>query len=150
MSTLRAVLTFSLSLVLLSWASSAFGQLDSETANASMNVGKFAKIKNLSDFQLLPDNSDGDEGSVYSGFDMFNVLSNTAISVSVSGGQLSNGSDSIATTYSLDEAGIDFSTPSGVHNAEHKVSAEGILGDISDQEAGQYSAQITITVAALP
>jgi hypothetical protein len=63
---------------------------------------------------------------------------------------MSNGSNTIDTSYQLDNSGgMSFDTAPGIHNAAHQVSAEATLGQISDQEAGGYSAQIVITVAAL-
>lgn len=138
------VLTF-----ILAMSSQAFAQLDSDSAIVRLNVAKFASITGLDDFILNPVSTDGEAQSIYSGFDMFNLESNTGVSVSLAGAQLSNGTDDISTAYSLDDSAINFDTAPGVHNAQHKVSAQATLGQISDQEAGEYSAQIVITVAAL-
>jgi hypothetical protein len=135
---------------LLSFSSSVMAQLDSDSAIVRLNVAKYAQVTGLDDFILNPISSDGAAESEYSGFDMFNLESNTAVSVSLSGEQLSNvGGDTIVTEYALDDGGMSFDTIPGIHNDEHKVSAEATLGQISDQEAGDYSAQIVITVAAL-
>ncbi len=128
---------------------SAFAELDSKNAIVTLEVAKFAKISGLENFVLLPVSTDGDANSVYSGFDMFNLESNAAVSVTLTGDQLSNGENTISTAYELDEGGLSFDTDEGIHNEQHKVSAEAILGEISAQEAGGYSAQIVITVAAL-
>jgi len=135
------------SLTLALAGQSAFGQqLDSKGATVSLEVGKFAKINNLNDF-VLTSLDDGDEGAVYAGFDMFNVESNAPVLVEVSGGNLAKGDDYIPTVYKLDDQ-ASFQTGTK-HNGEHKISAEATLGNISAQEAGGYSADITITVSAI-
>lgn len=121
----------------------------SDSATVSMEVGKFAAIAGLDDFVLSTQNADGSEGAVYSGSSDFRLITNSAVHVILEGSNLSKGLNSVATTYALDSAGTSFDTVAGVHNAEHTVSASAILGGISDQEAGSYSAEITITVSAL-
>ncbi len=121
----------------------------SDSATVSMEVGKFAAITQLDDFVLSTNDADGSEGAVYSGSDTFRLITNAAVHVILEGSNLVNGSNSVATTYALDASGMSFDTTVGVHNAEHTVSASATLGEISAQEAGAYSAQITITVAAL-
>ncbi|MBT3584588.1 MAG: hypothetical protein HN509_06760 [Halobacteriovoraceae bacterium] len=124
-------------------------QMDQKSATVRLEVAKFARITNLDDFVLSRQSTDGDAASIYDGSEEFRLESNTAVSVSLSGEMLSNGTSRIDTNYALDDDGLSFDTEPGVHNEEHKVSAEATLGQISDQEAGSYSAQITITVAAL-
>lgn len=97
---------------------------------------------------MFPTAEDGDADSIYEGQDSFQVESNRAIMVTLAGEDLSNGSDSIATSYKLD-SGADIQTAPGVHNAAHVISDQAILGNISVQEAGEYSANITLTVSAL-
>ena len=121
----------------------------SDSAIVSMVVGKFAAISQLDDFSLSTNDPDGSENAVYSGSDTFRLKSNSAVHVIVEGSDLINGTNSVATTYALDGAGNTFDTAAGVHNTEHTVSAEAVLGDISAQEAGSYSAEITITISAL-
>lgn len=141
----------------ISFAPSAFaigGSLNgvgtvSDSATVSMEVGKFAAITQLDDFVLSTSDADGSEGAVYSGSDTFRLITNAAVHVILEGSNLVNGSNSVATTYALDAGGLSFDTTVGVHNAEHTVSASATLGEISAQEAGSYSAEITITVAAL-
>lgn len=135
--------------VLMSVAQVQAAQLDSKSAVVNLQVGKFAKITGLDNFTLLPQSSDGAANSIYSGSDQFQLETNCAVQVNLSGEQLSNGSSSISTSYKLDNGGMSFETGPGVHSAPHSVSASATLGNISSQEAGAYAANITITVAAL-
>jgi len=124
--------------------------LDSDSAVVSLSVGQYASLTQLDDFVLsLSSGADGDASSMYDGSDEFRVESNCAVNISMSGEDLSNGSgSSISTDYFLDGA-ESIQTDAGVHNALHTVSAEATLGNISSQEAGGYSANITITVSAI-
>ena len=125
-------------------------ELDSESATVSMNVGLYASLTGLDDFSLSTSDADGSAGAVYSGSDSFNLESNGQVRVSMSGGDLSNGSDSVSTAYNLDSDGMTFDTTAdAVHNASHSVSAAATLGNISSQKAGAYSGSITITVSAI-
>jgi len=136
------------SLTFFAWGNvRANDALDSKSANVSLKVGKFAEISLLNDFTLSPTGKDGDAKSVYQGSDEFRVKSNCPVNVTVTGSDLSNGSYKITTSYKLD--GSDSFMTKGPHNEAHKVSAEATLGDISEQEAGSYSSQITITVSAI-
>ena len=124
--------------------------LDSDSATVSMSVAQYAALTGLDDFVLSTTDTDGAAGSVYSGSDSFNLESNAQVRVSLSGGDLSNGTDSVSTSYSLDGSGTTFDTTAdSVHNASHSVAASATLGAISAQKAGSYSAVITLTVAAL-
>ena len=125
-------------------------ELDSDSATVSMNVGLYASLTGLDDFSLSTSDADGEAGATYNGDDDFNLESNGQVHVSMSGGNLTNGSDSVATSYSLDSAGTAFDTTTGViHNASHNVSAQAVLGAISAQKAGSYSGSITITVSSI-
>ena len=125
-------------------------ELDSDSANVSMNVGLYASLTGLDDFSLSTSDANGEAGAIYNGDDDFNLESNGQVHVSMSGGDLSNGSDSVSTTYSLDSASTAFDTETGViHNASHNVSAQAVLGAISAQKAGSYSGSITITVSSI-
>ena len=131
-------------------ASPVFASLDEDSATVSMNVALYAAITGLDDFVLTTDAVSGAAGAVYSGSDSYNLESNGQVRVSLSGINLSNGVDSVPTTYALDGAGVSYDTTVAVvHNASHTVSAEATLGDISTQKAGAYSSVITLTVAAL-
>jgi len=124
--------------------------LDTDSATVSMSVGLYASLTGLDNFVLSPDGTDGASGSIYSGDDTFNLESNGQVRVSLSGGDLSNGSDSVSTTYEMDSDGTTFdTTANAIHNANHSVSASAVLGDISSQKAGAYSSTITITVSAI-
>ena len=125
-------------------------ELDSDSATVSMNVGLYASLTGLDDFSLSTSDADGEAGATYNGDDDFNLESNGQVHVSMSGGNLTNGSDSVATSYSLDGASTAFDTTTGViHNASHNVSAQAVLGAISAQKAGSYSGSITITVSSI-
>ncbi len=125
-------------------------ELDSKNATVSMSVGQFASITGLDDFVLSTLGSDGAAGAIYSGSDAYNLESNAQVRVSLSGGNLTNGSDSVSTSYSLDGGGLTFDTTSdSVHNGSHTIAASATLGDISAQKAGAYSTVITLTVASL-
>ena len=81
--------------------------------------------------------------------DEFRVESNCPVNITVEGNDLANGTGStISTSYKLDGAD-SIQTTGGVHNGLHSVSAEATLGNISAQEAGDYAADITITVSAI-
>jgi hypothetical protein len=128
----------------------AHAALDSETATVNMSVGLFASLTGLEDFTLTTTDADGSAGAVYNGTDTFNVESNGQVRVALSGSDLVNGANSVATTYSMDSAGTTFDTESNkVHNAAHTVSASATLGAISAQQAGAYSSVITLTVSAI-
>lgn len=124
--------------------------LDSDSATVSMAVSQYAALTGLDDFVLSTTDTDGAAGAVYSGSDSFNLESNAQVRVSLSGGDLSNGTDSVSTSYSMDDGGTTFDTTAdSVHNATHSVAASATLGAISAQKAGAYSTVITLTVAAL-
>ena len=128
----------------------AFASLDEDSATVSMDIDLYAAVTGLDDFVLSTTSASGQAGAVYNGSDTYLLESNGQVRVSLSGGDLSNGSDSVSTIYALDSAGISFDTTAdSVHSANHTVSAEATLGDISSQQAGGYSAVITLTVAAL-
>ena len=125
-------------------------ELDSDSATVSMNVGLYASLTGLDDFSLTTADADGSAGATYSGNDDFNLESNGQVHVSMSGGNLSNGTDSVSTSYGLDNAATEFDTAAdAVHNSSHNVSASAVLGAISAQKAGSYSGAITITVSSI-
>lgn len=148
---LTTVILSSLTFSQLTSAAQPGAALDSDSAVVSMNVALFASITNLDDFILTTDDTDGAAGTVYNGFDMFNLESNGQVRVELEGTALSNDDDDeLTTSYSLNDDGLEFDTTAdSVHNQEHKVSASAQLGDISSQLAGAYTGEITITVSAL-
>lgn len=147
MNNLKAIALLALMIALIPGQSQA--QLDSDSAVVRMSVAKFAQITGLDDFFLNPVSSDGDSSSIYSGSDSFNLESNCAVLVNMTGEQLNNGSDYLETVYALDDGGQSFETAPGIHNQSHSISAQATLGEISSQKAGDYAANIEITVSAL-
>jgi len=132
----------------MGWSSNMFAvQLAQDSAQVSLQVGRYARISLLDDFALQTSGTDGDANAIYSGSDQFRLEANCPVIVTVAGGNLSNGSQSIPTSYQLDN-GDNFET-TGRHNGMHVVAAQAQLGNISDQEAGAYAADITITVSTL-
>lgn len=122
-------------------------KLDQKSATVFMKIAKFAKISELNDFQLFPESSDGDASSVYSGADSFRLESNCPVIVTMEGNNMSNGEDQLKTGYALDQA--DSIQTQKKHDGKHQVSAVAQLGNISEQAAGDYKSQITLTVSAL-
>lgn len=109
-------------------AAPALAALDEDSATVSMNVSLYASLTGLDDFVLNTAGTDGSAGSIYSGSDVFNLQSNGQVRVSLDGANLSNGVDSVATVYSMDDSGISFDTTiDAVHNASHSVSASATL-----------------------
>ena len=151
MKTYKLVLPVLLTTAALHYAPMAVADnLDVDTATVSMAVAEFAALTGLENFALTTSNTDGSAGAIYDGSDDFNLESNTQVRVSLSGGDLSNGSDTISTSYNLDGSGLILDTTAdSVHNASHSVSAAATLGAISAQKAGAYSGDITLTVSAL-
>ncbi|MFL0798600.1 MAG: hypothetical protein K6L73_14055 [Cellvibrionaceae bacterium] len=148
MKNLTKIVPTALAAVILSNA--AYADLDSDSATVSMSVAQFAALTGLDDFVLSTSDVDGSAGAVYSGSDDFALESNTQVRVSLTGGDLSNGSDSVSTSYDIDGGGLIMETAAdSVHNNSHTVSAEATLGAISAQKAGAYSSEITLTVSAL-
>ena len=149
---LTAAMIFSLSMgqsVLAAGGSLSNQGSVSDSATVSMEVGKYAAISGLNDFSLSTQDADGNADAVYSGSSTFRLISNSAVHMILEGSNLVKGTNSVPTTYALDGSGTSLDTSAGVHNQEHTVSANATLGEISAQEAGAYSGQITITVSAL-
>lgn len=149
MKKLSLITAIALAGSILSAPSFAAG-LDQDSATVNMNVGLYAALTGLDDFTLTTTDADGSAGAVYSGNDDFQLESNGQVRVTLAGANLTNGADSVATVYKLNDAGTTFDTESKkVHNARHKVSAAATLGEISSQQAGAYSSVITLTVSAI-
>lgn len=124
--------------------------LDQDSATVRMDIGRYAALTGLDDFTLTTSDPDGSAGAVYSGSDEFHLESNAQVRVSLEGGDLTNGKDSVATSYDMDGSGIVFETAAdSVHEGKHVVSASAKLGAISAQKAGSYASKITLTVSAL-
>ncbi|WP_330925148.1 hypothetical protein [Candidatus Sororendozoicomonas aggregata] len=125
-------------------------ELNDASSSVSMNVGLYASISGLDDFSLTTSGTDGSANAIYSGSDTYQLESNGQIRVTLTGSDLSNGSDSISTNYSLDGSGLTFDTAAdSAHNASHSISATATLGEISAQKAGSYTGTITITVSGI-
>ncbi len=125
-------------------------QLDVASSSVSMDIGLYASISGLDDFSLTTSGTDGAANAVYSGSDTYQLESNGQVRLTLTGSDLSNGSDSISTSYSLDGNGLVFDTAADMaHNASHSISATATLGNISSQKAGSYTGTITITVSGI-
>ncbi|MCF6777478.1 hypothetical protein L3V83_12985 [Thiotrichales bacterium 19X7-9] len=152
--------------VIFSASVSYADSLDSDSATVTLNIGKFAQVTNLDDFSLNLEEGmvDGQANSFYSGTDTYNLESNTGVTVQLSSfDNLSNGTDEVNTNYDIDIGGngaesaseigrnmVNFNTQAdSVHNQRHIIGARAQLGEISNQKAGSYSADITMTVSAL-
>ncbi len=138
----------SLGLMSLANADEGINKMDQKSAVVRMNVGRYAKITNLNDFVLYTKSESGSANALYEGSDKFNLESNCAVQVDLEGEKLTNGTYSLATKYNLDGK-ESISTDRGVHSQEHSVGAQALLGNISSQEAGDYKANITLTVSAI-
>lgn len=130
-------------------AQAADAVLDRQSAELCMDVAVQARVTGLEDFELVTEEKNGSSGARYSGTDMFEVESNAPIRLIVNGTNLSNGISDLDTQYLLDGQQGNVETGNGVHNAIHSIEAQTALGDISDQLAGQYTAQVSITVVPL-
>ncbi|MFA5353958.1 MAG: hypothetical protein WC291_07000 [Thermodesulfovibrionales bacterium] len=122
------------------------GDLATGTANVSAYVADYAAITGLGDITIDP--FTGTAGEEQSGSDMFHVETNCAATITVSGTQLTQVEDTIATTFDVDNAGL--STPvAAKSNADHTVTVTGTLGAISGQASGNYSSTVTVTVSTI-
>ena len=131
-------------------AAHAATQLDQKSATVSLAVAPFAAITNLNNIVLTTTGTSGAAGAVYSGSGGYHLESNSQVSVSLTGGNLSNGTSQIATSYDLDGSGMTYNTAANsVHNADHTIDASATLGAISAQQAGNYSSVITVTVSSM-
>jgi hypothetical protein len=130
---------------------STHASLTTGGAEVTMNIPLFAKVTGVDDFALnLSSGTAGDVGAVYNGSDSFNVESNGQISITVDQVALTlAGSNSLAAVYDIDGIGASITTTADeVHNAAHVVNASVTLPSIDGQEAGDYAASFTITIAA--
>lgn len=147
---MKTLHTLIASILVGAFVTSAYADLDTDSATVSLSVAQFAALTNLDDFVLTTTDPDGSASANYTGSDSFDLESNTQVRVTLSGGDMSNGTDTIPTSYDIDSVGLIMdTTANSVHDAPHVVSAEAILGAISAQQAGSYSSEITLTVSAL-
>lgn len=147
--TMRTPLILLLLFVPLAAPQAAEKALDRDTAELCMDVSVRARVQGLEDFVLATDERSGAGGARYTGSDLFEVESNAPVRLIVSGGNLQNGYDQLATQYFIDGQAGYIETGPGVHKDVHSLEANTVLGDISDQLAGEYSAQVSITVVPL-
>lgn len=120
----------------------------SDSASVCLSVGLTASITNLNDFNLTTNNISGGSGSRFSGTDQFNLESNGQISVIIEHTPLKQGNHEIPLFFNIDNSPTQFSTElNNSHSGEHNLNAEAILGNIASQSAGQYSAEVTLTVS---
>jgi len=123
------------------------GAAVSDDATVCFSIGVYASLTGLDDFTLTPMGQDGATGSLYSGDDLFQLQSNGPVRVRATGSGLYNGDMHIETIYQIDGGGsLMDTTPLQTHEGEHTLQAMAILGNISDQAAGQYAGQVTLTV----
>lgn len=149
MKTKKLLISASISSLLLSGLAQAV-DFDSDSATVSLNVGQYAALTGLDDFSLTTAAAEGSANALYTGSDSFSLESNTQVRVSLSGADLSNGVDSVTTSYDLDGVGLIMDTAAdSVHNDLHTVSASATLGDISGQKSGDYQSVITLTVSSI-
>ncbi len=149
MKTLHNVLAASVIALAIS-ANVSADTLDTGSTSPTMTVALYASVTSLGTFALTTTGSDGSSGAVYSGSDSFNLESNGQVRVTVAGDNLTLGSDTVTTTYTLDDSTTTFDTTSdSVHNAAHTVEASATLGAISAQKAGDYTSSITLTVSSI-
>ena len=140
-----------LSLTMASGWAASFGELNNNNLQSSatvcMSVGISATISGLNNFRLRPLDNDGAAGAIYTGSDTFHLQSNAPVRVIIEGQRLSNGTDSIETLYSIDGSRNYYDTAAdGEHDEQHSFVARAQLGRISSQLAGDYSANVTLTV----
>jgi len=123
------------------------GAAVSSDATVCFSIGVYASLTGLDDFVLTPMGADGGNGSLYSGKDVFHLQSNGPVRVRATGSGLYNGDMHIETIYQIDSGGsLMDTTPLQTHQGNHTLHAMAILGRISDQAAGEYAGQVTLTV----
>jgi len=129
----------------------AFAELDTGGAQASANVAIFAAITQLDNFVL--ENNIGVDGAAnasYAANEPFHLESNAQVRLTLTSEDLTNGDDTINTAYAFENGLTALDTEAdSVHNQGHLILATGVLGEISDQRAGDYAANVLITVSAL-
>ncbi len=121
-----------------------------DDAIVCMNIGISAELTGLDNIQLTTSDVNGSAGALFTGSDEFNLLSNAAVSVLVSGNALSNGPHQILTDFSIDGSLFQIDTPVGLtHDQSHQLEIKAVLGNISSQLAGHYQTEVTLTVIPL-
>ena len=127
--------------------------IDSASANVSMDVALYASVTGLSDLNLVPaaGQTSGAANTTYEASDDFNVESNGQIRITadshIHGGlqaqlRLDNGA------YSHLPVSANTAADS-THNATHSVDVYTHVENISDTKAGDYTGWVSVTVSAL-
>lgn len=129
----------------------AFAELDSGASQASMTVPIFAAITQLDNFVLTNNRGvDGAANAGYGGTETFHLESNAQVRLTLASEDLTNGEDTISSQYVFGNGQATLDTQAdSVHNDIVVLQATGELGEISDQKAGDYAANLVITVSAL-
>lgn len=119
-----------------------------DSATICLAVGLQASLTNLEDFSLETQNISGSAGALYTGQESFNLQSNGGVRVTIEADDLTNGTSKLTPSYLFDGLGEILTTNQNEpHHQEHLLLAEARLGMISDQLAGAYSGEVTLTVA---
>lgn len=130
-----------------------FGNLEGELSDDAvvcMSVGTYASVSGLDDMTLTPLGSDGAAGASYEGTDTFHVQSNSGVRILVTGDPLSNGQDSIRTYYFIDnQLGGTTTLAGAAHDNNHQIKVVAQLDNISSQQSGTYTTEVTVTVSPL-
>lgn len=127
----------------------AFAQvfLDQSTASVCMSVDVRASITGLNDIAMFAQGEDGQSGALYRGVATFTLEANAPVELTVTQISLVNGVAALTTSVDIDGGGPSYRTSgTGSHFAQHDITVTARLGAISDQLAGQYSAQAILTV----
>lgn len=128
----------------------AFAELDTGAAQASANVAIFAAITELDNFALAATGIDGAANATYAASEPFHLESNAPVRLTIAASSMTNGSDTISTIYRFENGTALLETEAdSVHDQEHSLNVTSELGEISDQRAGDYAANVLITVTAL-
>lgn len=118
--------------------SDGFGRLSNNTvqdsATVCFSVGTVASLTGLDDFALTPLGVDGSAGTRYRGSDSFHLEANAPVRVLLQAENLSNGEWRIPSTFKIDGVAYFMDTPADQsHDADHELSVEARLGNISLQ-----------------
>lgn len=122
-----------------------------DSANICFSVGLQASLRGLDNFTLSTDDINGKAGSKFLGSDNFFLESNGQVTVQASEGRLqlvgsNDPSQSLQVQYFIDGEKQITTEDEQAHSGQHKIQAEIMLGSISNQKAGEYRGDITLTV----
>lgn len=130
---------------------SSFGNLQQSSiqdeAIICMAIGVHASLSGLDDMFLLPIDTDGTAGALYSGSDKFMVESNDSLVITASGSNLQNGEDQVATWFFVDgQLGGNYQGENNPGQQEHELTIMAQLANISSQQSGFYQTSVTLTL----